>query len=98
MPGGVNMKSLIKQPLITEKNTIHNAAGVYIFQVDQSATKPEIKKAVEKNFGVKVNSVRTSMCRGHAKVNKFGLGRVPYWKKAYVKLMPGEKIALFEGV
>ena len=92
------MKNIIKQPLITEKNTVHNAMGVYVFRVEKSVTKPEIKTAVEKSFGVKVSSVRTSVCRGHTKMTKYGMGKVPYWKKAYVKLMPGEKIALFEGV
>ena len=92
------MKFLVKKPIITEKNTIHNAMGIYVFEVERAATKPDIKIAVEKNFGVKVASVKTSVCRGHAKTNKFGYGRVPHWKKAYVKLMPGEKITLFEGV
>lgn len=92
------MKQVIKKPLITEKNTIHNAAGVYVFEVNSDATKPEIKNAIEKGFGVKVFSINTSNCRGAAKANKFGMGRIPYWKKAFVKLAPGEKIALFEGV
>lgn len=92
------MKQIIKTPLITEKNTYHNAAGVYVFEVDLKSSKTEIKTAVEKNFKVKVDSVRTSICRGHAKYTKFGLTKVPYWKKAYVKLVEGEKIALFEGV
>lgn len=92
------MKQIIKAPLITEKNTYHNAAGIYVFEVDLKASKTEIKAAVEKNFKVKVNSVRTSVCRGHSKQTKFGLTKVPYWKKAFVKLNEGEKIALFEGV
>jgi large subunit ribosomal protein L23 len=92
------MKQIIKKPLITEKNTYHNAAGVYVFQVEISASKPEIKTAVEKNFKVKVETVRTSLCRGHAKTTKYGAGKVPRWKKAYIKLEEGEKIALFEGV
>ncbi len=92
------MKQVIKAPLITEKNTYHNAAGVYVFEVDLKASKTEIKSAVEKNFKVKVASVRTSVCRGHSKQTKFGLTKVPYWKKAFVKLNEGEKIALFEGV
>lgn len=92
------MKQIIRKPLITEKNTYHNAAGVYVFQVDVSATKPDIKTAVEKNFKVKVDTVRTSVCRGHAKNTKYGPGKVPHWKKAYVKLQEGQKIALFEGV
>jgi large subunit ribosomal protein L23 len=98
MSGGVNMKQIIKKPLVTEKNTIHNAAGVYVFEVVTGATKPEIKNAIEKGFGVKIQSINTSNCRGAAKTNKFGNGRIPYWKKAFVKLAPGEKIALFEGV
>jgi len=91
------MKKVVKAPLITEKNTIHNAAGVYVFEVDMSATKPAIKSAVEKNFKVKVDSVRTAVCRGHAKYTKHGLAPAPRWKKAFVKLVQGEKIALFEG-
>ncbi len=92
------MKQVIKKPLITEKNTIHNAAGVYVFEVSMDADKPEIAKAIEKRFKVKVDTINTSLCRGRAKANKFGLGKTSHWKKAYVKLMPGEKIALFEGV
>jgi large subunit ribosomal protein L23 len=92
------MKQVIKTPLITEKNTYHNAAGVYVFEVDMKSTKTEVKAAVEKNFKVKVDSVRTSVCRGHSKNTKFGATKIPYWKKAYVKLVEGEKIALFEGV
>ncbi|UXR64601.1 50S ribosomal protein L23 [Bdellovibrio bacteriovorus] len=92
------MKQVIKAPLVTEKNTYHNAAGVYVFEVDMKSTKTEIKASVEKNFKVKVDSVRTSVCRGHSKQTKFGLTKIPYWKKAYVKLVEGEKIALFEGV
>jgi large subunit ribosomal protein L23 len=91
------MTLLIKKPLITEKNTIHNAAGVYVFEVDLRADKAEIKKAVEKTFKVKVAAVRTSVCRGRGKNTKFGRGKTPYWKKAMIKLVEGEKIALFEG-
>lgn len=91
------MKQIIKAPLITEKNTYHSAAGVYVFEVDGQANKLDIRKAVEKNFGVKVDSVRTSNCRGHSKQTRFGLTKSPHWKKAFVKLKAGEKIAIFEG-
>lgn len=91
------MQSLIKRPLISEKNAILNSMGVYVFEVDLNASKPEIKEAIQKNFNVKVDEVRTSICRGRAKANKFGYGKVPHWKKAIVKLSAGEKIALFEG-
>jgi large subunit ribosomal protein L23 len=92
------MKNVIKAPLITEKNTFHNAIGVYVFEVDLKSSKTEIRTAVEKNFKVKVDSVRTSLCRGRSKNTKFGATKVAHWKKAYVKLVEGEKIALFEGV
>lgn len=92
------MKKVIKAPLVTEKNTVHNAAGVYVFEVDLKADKAEVKEAVQTSFNVKVDTVRTSICRGHSKYTKFGLTKAPYWKKAYVKLAAGEKIALFEGV
>jgi large subunit ribosomal protein L23 len=92
------MSNIVKKPLITEKNTIHNAAGVYVFEVSLKSSKPEIKKAVESDFGVKVIDVKTSICRGRAKQTKFGMGKTPHWKKAFVKLAPGEKIAMFEGV
>lgn len=92
------MSGIIKKPLITEKNTVHSERGVYVFEVDRKATKTDIRTAVEASFQVKVDSVNTSLCRGRARRNKFGLGKVPYWKKAYVKLKAGEKIALFEGV
>lgn len=92
------MKLTIKKPLITEKNTLHNAAGVYVFEVAIDSNKTEIKAEVEKNFKVKVDSINTSIGRGRPKATKFGMGRTPRWKKAYVKLAAGEKIALFEGV
>lgn len=92
------MKNIIRKPLVTEKNTYHQASGMYVFECCSESTKLDIKSAVEKMFGVKVDSVNTSNCRGKAKRNKFGLGKIPYWKKAIVKLKVGEKIALFEGV
>lgn len=91
------MENIIKAPLVTEKNTYHNAAGVYVFEVGTKFNKIEIKKAVETKFSVKVMSVRTSNARGRPKMTKFGVGKTPRWKKAYIKLVAGEKIALFEG-
>jgi large subunit ribosomal protein L23 len=92
------MKQIVKKPLITEKNTYQNAMGIYVFEVDQKASKIEIKKFVEKMFKVRVASVNTSLTRGQAKVTKFGVGKVVKAKKAFVKLAAGEKIALFDGV
>jgi large subunit ribosomal protein L23 len=53
---------ILKQPLITEKISAMNERGVYGFIVEKTAKKPEIKKAVEKTFGVKVVSSPTILC------------------------------------
>ena len=87
----------LKKPLITEKNSFMAEYGVYVFEVDKKATKTDVKKAVEKFFRVKVDSVRTSVCRGRSRKTRMGESKVKYWKKAMVKLAEGEKIKLFEG-
>lgn len=87
----------IKRPLITEKNSWLAEQGVYVFEVDKKADKTEIKKAVEKFFSVKVASVRTAVCRGRAKKTRLGVSQPAKWKKAWVRLEPGQKIGLFEG-
>lgn len=91
------MHHAIKRPLVTEKNSVLAEQGIYVFEVDKKATKTDIKKAVEKYFHVKVASVNTAVCRGRAKRTKFGVGQPLTWKKAMVRLNPGEKISLFEG-
>lgn len=91
------MYEVIKKPLVSEKNSILAENGVYVFEIDKAATKPEVKYAVEKLFRVKVLSVKTAVCRGRAKRSKLGLSVAKYWKKAMVRLAPGEKIAFFEG-
>lgn len=91
------MYYVIKRPLITEKNSILAEQGVYVFEVNRSATKDDIKKAVEKYFRVKVQSVNTAICRGRARRTRFGVGKSEIWKKAMVRLNKGEKISLFEG-
>ena len=91
------MSQLIKKPLLTEKNNLLASKNVYVFQVDRAANKTEIKKYVEKYFDVKVQSVKTAICRGRAKRTRQGYGRVKYWKKAIVRLVQGETINLFEG-
>ncbi|NCN95514.1 MAG: 50S ribosomal protein L23 [Bdellovibrionales bacterium] len=88
---------IIKKPLVTEKNSILAEVGVYAFEVDRRASKTDVKSAVEKFFQVKVKSVNTLQCRGKTKKNKFGTSKPKYWKKAMVRLMPGEKISIFEG-
>ena len=88
---------IIKRPLVTEKNNNLSAFETYVFEVDRKADKLCIKKHIEKYFNVKVRSIRTLICRGRQKRTSRGMGRVPYWKKAVVRLKPGEKITVFEG-
>lgn len=91
------MQYVIKRPLVTEKNSAMAEDNIYVFEVDRKASKTDVKEAVEKNFRVKVKSVKTAVCRNRPKRTRIGVGKVRYWKKAMVKLAPGEKITIFEG-
>ena len=89
---------IIKRPIITEKLTFIQEENPNIvgFIVDKKATKPEIKRAVEKIFNVKVKKVRVINMKGKPK--RFGRfeGRRPSFKKAYVILEKGQKINFIE--
>jgi len=90
---------LIKRPLITEKTNIQKESYNQIsFEIDRNANRVEVKKAVENIFKVKVASVRTLQVKGKIKRRGRILGKRKDWKKAIVKLMPGERIDFFEGV
>ena len=93
-------EEIIVRPLITEKATeLRDEKNVVAFQVNMKANKIEVKRAVERQFDVKVAEVR--IARMHGKVRRQGkyVGRKPDWKKAYVRLAAGEKkIEFFEGV
>jgi len=67
----------------------------FAFKVMRDATKPEIKKAVETLFGVKVEAVRVANVHGKVKRQGRFVGRRPDWKKAYVVLKKGEKMVEF---
>ncbi|MFA5104142.1 MAG: 50S ribosomal protein L23 [Candidatus Margulisiibacteriota bacterium] len=90
-------ENIIVKPIITEKATMFRTDSVYVFKVLGTATKIDIKNAVENLFNVKVLDVNTAKVRG--KVRRVGrsFGRVSSWKKAYVKLKSGQKIDLIEG-
>ena len=95
-----NLYDVIRRPLITEKSTnLKETQHTLCFEVHREATKPEVKKAVETLFGVKVAEVRVA--RVHGKVKRQGryVGRRPDWKKAYVVLKKDQKmIEFFEQV
>ena len=89
--------TLIHSPYITEKATSAGSLNQVVFKVDLSATKLEIKKAVEDLFDVKVDSVTTATQKGKTKRNRFGIYKKPDYKKAYVALREGSEIQ-FEGI
>ena len=89
--------TLIHSPYITEKATSLGSLNQVVFKVDLSASKSEIKKAVEDLFDVKVDSVATSTQKGKTKRNRFGIYKRSDYKKAFVSLKEGSEIQ-FEGI
>jgi large subunit ribosomal protein L23 len=93
-------QEIIRRPLITEKSTVQREdKNIVAFEVHRDANKIEVKRAVEAQFKVKVAEVR--IARVHGKVRRQGRysGRRPDWKKAWVRLVAGEKqIEFFEGM
>ena len=81
---------------LSEKATILNETNnEYVFKVNPDATKVEIRNAVEKLFGKKVEAVRTANYQGKKKrERRADFGRTKKWKKAYVRLKDGEVIDL----
>lgn len=97
------LHEILKEPHITEstaKMMINPRTGVrqYVFKVGLSATKQEIKSAIESRFNVKVDSVNTLINRGKMKRVRTAVGKKSNWKKAYITLQAGNKIAELEGV
>ena len=92
----MKLTDIISRPLITEKTTLLREAGrTIVFEVAAGATKVDIKRAVEKLLGSKVETVRTSISHGKFKRQGRFIGQRSDWKKAYVKLREGEKVPEF---
>ena len=90
---------IIKKPVITEKSELlRRNFNKYTFEVDRRANKIEIRKAVEKIFGVTVESVATLTSKPKTKRHGMKLYKTPLKKKAIVKLKDGDNIKYFEGV
>lgn len=84
---------ILMAPHVTEKSAMA-ADGVnqVAFRVARDATKPEIRKAVEQLFDVKVEDVRVTNVKGKLRRTRNGIGRRSDWKKAYVRLAQGQEI------
>ena len=89
---------LLRRPIITEKATNASESGAVVFEVSMRASKPEIKKAVEELFKVKVKSVNTLIAKGKIKRFKGKLGKRKDSKKAYVMLEDGNTIDVSTGL
>ena len=85
---------IVRAPLITEKATALSEKNQVVFKVAITATKPEIKVAVETLFGVKVVGVNTLVQKGKTKRFKGRLGQRSDIKKAFVQLAEGQSIDL----
>jgi large subunit ribosomal protein L23 len=103
IPKGANisreqMLRILQKPLISEKSTQGSQYNQITFLVPRSATKPQIKVAVENLFKVKVKAVNTSITEGKKKRFKGFLGQRSSKKKAIVTLMQGQAIDITTGI
>ena len=95
----MDIYQVLKEPHITEKATLQKEGTNQIsFKVHKRSNKIEIKRAVENLFKTKVVEVQTMNIKGKRRRVGRNVGRRPNWKKAIVKLAPGESIEFFEGM
>jgi large subunit ribosomal protein L23 len=92
----MKLTDVIKRPLVTEKTTVIRESGhTVVFEVARAANKIDVKRAVEKLLGAKVEHVRTATTEGKLKRQGRFVGRRSDWKKAYVRLKEGAKLPEF---
>lgn len=83
---------ILVSPVLTEKSLSDETGTIHVFKVEKKANKPQIKKAVENIFNVKVLAVRTEILKGKTKTFKNRIGKQNDVKKAYVRLADGCEI------
>jgi large subunit ribosomal protein L23 len=80
-------------PHVSEKAAIvADDNNQYVFKVAADATKNEVRQSVEQLFKVNVENVQTLKVKGKVKRNRYGYSTKPTWKKAYVRIAPGQDI------
>lgn len=89
---------ILIEPVLSEKATALRDENKYVFKVNLAANKTQIKEAVRKLFNVKVADCTVMNVGGKNKRVRYRAGKTSNWKKAIVKLEPGETIKVFEGV
>jgi large subunit ribosomal protein L23 len=98
MSKAIKAYDVIRSPVITEKATMASEVNQVIFNVARTATKPEIKSAVEQLFGVKVRAVNTLVRKGKKKAFRGIVSVQSDVKKAIVTLEDGHTIDVTTGV
>src|SRR5258706_15817026 len=89
---------IIRRPIITEKGLgVKETKHTVVFEVSSTATKTQIKEAVQQIFKVKVDAVRTANFHGKMRRRGQHEGYRRDWKKAYVNLAEGEKMIEYAG-
>ncbi|GAB6099849.1 50S ribosomal protein L23 [Halanaerocella petrolearia] len=95
----MDARDIIIAPHISEKSMEDmEEKNWYTFKVDLNANKPQIKRAVQEIFNVKVDKVTTCRVSGKKRRRGYHEGRTSDWKKARVKLATDDTIDIFEGV
>ena len=94
----MHIQDILIKPLITEKSTLLQENGKYVFHIGNKANKAQVREAVQTVFDVKVLSV--NICRVRGKQKRYGprLTQTPDMKKAIVTLLAGDRIQLIEGL
>ncbi len=90
-------EDVLIEPILSEKATLLREQNKYTFKVRPDSTKIQIKEAVRRLFNVKVVDCTTMNVKGKTKRLRGKPGKTASWKKAIVKLAPGESIKVFEG-
>ena len=93
-----NPRDVVIAPVVSEKSYEQLEQNVYVFKVDTSATKPEIRRAIESIFDVTVTKVNTLNRKGKVRRNRRSntVGKRADTKRAIVTLVEGDSIKIFE--
>lgn len=94
----MTFEDVLIEPILSEKANILREQNKYTFKVDPAASKIQIKEAVRKLFNVKVVDCTTINVRGKTKRLRGRPGKTSSYRKAIVRLAPGETIKVFEGI
>lgn len=95
----MEIEQVLLEPVVTEKSVLEQEQNNhYTFRVHPDSNKIEIREAVETQFDVSVESVRTMNVKGKSRRVRFAEGYTSDWKKAVVRLEEGEHIEVVEGL